>query len=75
MDAGVDGIELAYAAGFVDGDGCIALKLNGKGNRVPTLSIELNAVGVDERPLVRLQHLLTGACEGRVATTTLVMFS
>ena len=53
-------VELAYAAGFIDGDGCVYLALNHRRREVPYLLVQLIASGVDERPLVRLQRLLGG---------------
>lgn len=55
------GADLGYAAGFIDGDGCISIYLRTKSSSlVPLFNVQLMANGVDERPLVRLQSLFGG---------------
>ncbi len=55
------GADLGYAAGFIDGDGCISIYLRTKSSSlVPLFNVQLMANGIDERPLVRLQLLFGG---------------
>lgn len=52
-------IELAWAAGFIDGEGCFSIK---RRKTKPTPSFRI--VQVDPRPLQRLQAVIGGSLTG-----------
>lgn len=55
--------DIAWAAGFIDGEGCIAIrKRNGKGDKGYVLS--LTATQVDALPLLKLSKIFGGAVGG-----------
>ena len=51
-----DGAEQAYFAGFFDGEGYVAIVLNGKGQHV----LECSVTNTDRRPLDRMKELYGG---------------
>lgn len=55
--------KLAWAAGFIEGDGSIMISSNHGGRRSQSLSLYLTATQVDPRPLFVLRDMFTGAIQ------------
>ena len=52
--------EIAYAAGFIDGEGCIIIDKRGQKGRTPTTYLKIEAYQIEPEPLDKLKSLFGG---------------